>query len=257
MKTGVNEDILKKFRVLLDKAVGYDTLRSFCDKCEVNPIYVENFLDGKNPNVPNKRLLTKIAQNSQGRVIYEELSNLFYIEDETSKEDMDLTAIRKGDILWVDLGVSEGSEQAGLRPTVCIQNNLGNRYSPTIIVASITSQISKAKLPTHVEIKKELGLSKDSVVLLEQIRTVDKKAKIKGYIGHCDIETMKRINYALKISLGMDTWIDEMVMFSEQHDNEDNNKDEHDLISSFLKLMPQAKESFFNIFKKNKKIIKA
>ena len=96
-----------------------------------------------------------------------------------------------------------GSEQGGIRPVIILQNDIGNKYSPTIIIAAITSQINKAKLPTHVEISsEEYGLNKDSVVLLEQIRTLDKK-RLKEKIGHMTDGDMKKVDTALLISVGL------------------------------------------------------
>jgi mRNA interferase MazF len=113
------------------------------------------------------------------------------------------TVVKRGDIFYADLSPVIGSEQGGIRPVVIIQNDLGNRYSPTVIVAAITSQINKAKLPTHVEISSEVyGLNKDSVILLEQIRTVDKK-RLREKIGHITDEDMKKVMEALVISMGL------------------------------------------------------
>lgn len=111
--------------------------------------------------------------------------------------------VRRGDIFYADLSPVIGSEQGGVRPVLVIQNDIGNKYSPTVIVAAITSQINKAKLPTHIEILSEdYGLSKDSVILLEQVRTVDKK-RLKEKIGRLDDEQMDLVNDALIISLGL------------------------------------------------------
>ena len=109
--------------------------------------------------------------------------------------------VKRGDIFYADLSPVVGSEQGGIRPVIIIQNDIGNRYSPTVIVAAITSQINKAKLPTHVEISsEEYGLNRDSVVLLEQIRTLDKK-RLKEKIGHMTEDDMKKVNKSLLISL--------------------------------------------------------
>ncbi len=111
--------------------------------------------------------------------------------------------IRRGDIFYADLSPVVGSEQGGIRPVLVVQNDIGNKFSPTIIVAAITSQINKAKLPTHIEINaQEYGLQKDSVILLEQVRTIDKK-RIKEQIGHLDDKLMEQVNEALYISLGL------------------------------------------------------
>jgi len=111
--------------------------------------------------------------------------------------------IKRGDIFYADLSPVVGSEQGGIRPVIIIQNDVGNRYSPTVIVLAITSQINKAKLPTHVEISsEEYGLNKDSVVLLEQVRTLDKR-RLKEKIGHMTDEDMIKVDVALKISLDL------------------------------------------------------
>ncbi|HEY5561883.1 MAG TPA: type II toxin-antitoxin system PemK/MazF family toxin [Clostridiaceae bacterium] len=114
-----------------------------------------------------------------------------------------MTVVKRGDIFYADLSPVVGSEQGGVRPVIIVQNDVGNKYSPTIIVAAITSQINKAKLPTHVEISsEEYGLNKDSVVLLEQIRTLDKK-RLKDKIGHMTESDMKKVDDALLISIGV------------------------------------------------------
>lgn len=111
--------------------------------------------------------------------------------------------VKRGDIFYADLSPVVGSEQGGIRPVLVIQNDIGNKYSPTIIVAAITSQINKAKLPTHVEISApEYGLPKDSVVLLEQVRTIDKK-RLREKIGRFNDEMMAKVDECLKISLGL------------------------------------------------------
>lgn len=111
--------------------------------------------------------------------------------------------VKRGDIYYADLSPVIGSEQGGIRPVLILQNDTGNKYSPTVIIAAITSRINKAKLPTHVEISsEEYGLSKDSVILLEQVRTIDKR-RLKDKIGHISDELMEQVNNGLKISLGL------------------------------------------------------
>ena len=111
--------------------------------------------------------------------------------------------IKRGDIYYADLSPVIGSEQGGVRPVLIVQNDIGNKYSPTVIAAAITSQINKAKLPTHIEISaQDYGLQKDSVILLEQIRTIDKK-RLREKIGHLDDELMEKVNEALSISFGL------------------------------------------------------
>ena len=109
--------------------------------------------------------------------------------------------IKRGEIYFADLSPVVGSEQGGVRPVLVIQNDIGNKYSPTVIAAAITSQMSKTKLPTHIELEHTYGLPKDSVVLLEQIRTIDKK-RLKEKICELSSFKMAEINEALLISLG-------------------------------------------------------
>ena len=111
--------------------------------------------------------------------------------------------IRRGDIYYADLSPVVGSEQGGIRPVLIVQNNVGNRFSPTVIAAAITSQQSKANLPTHIPLHADSsGLTKDSVVLLEQVRTIDKK-RLKEKMGTVDENSMNEINNAISISFGL------------------------------------------------------
>ncbi len=112
-------------------------------------------------------------------------------------------SIKRGDVYYADLNPVVGSEQGGIRPVLVIQNDIGNKYSPTVIVAAITSKIDKAKLPTHVEIKaKDSNLEKDSVILLEQIRTIDKR-RLQRQVTHLEQDIIDRVNEALEVSLGL------------------------------------------------------
>lgn len=111
--------------------------------------------------------------------------------------------VKRGEVYFADLSPVVGSEQGGVRPVLVIQNNIGNRFSPTVIVAAITAQIQKAKLPTHVEIEAEkYGFERDSVILLEQIRTIDKQ-RLTDKITQLDEQMMDKINDALEISVGL------------------------------------------------------
>ncbi|MDY2590533.1 MAG: type II toxin-antitoxin system PemK/MazF family toxin [Agathobacter sp.] len=113
--------------------------------------------------------------------------------------------IQRGDIYYADLRPVVGSEQGGIRPVLIIQNDVGNRHSPTVICAAITSQMHKAKLPTHVELSgRQYDLAKDSVVLLEQLRTIDKK-RLKDKVCHLDNNILLKIDKALEISLELYT----------------------------------------------------
>lgn len=111
--------------------------------------------------------------------------------------------VKRGDVFYADLSPVVGSEQGGRRPVLVVQNNIGNHFSPTVIVAAITAQIAKPKMPTHVRLAaNQAGLDKDSVCLLEQVRTIDKK-RLNRYQGHVSKKTMAKINAALEVSLGL------------------------------------------------------
>lgn len=111
--------------------------------------------------------------------------------------------IRRGDIYYADLSPVVGSEQGGVRPVLIVQNDTGNKYSPTVIAAAITSQINKARLPTHIELSAmEFGLSKNSVILLEQVRTID-KTRLKEKMGHLGEDLMAKVNEAISVSFGL------------------------------------------------------
>ena len=113
--------------------------------------------------------------------------------------------MKRGDIFYADLRPVIGSEQGGVRPVLIIQNDIGNRHSPTIICAAITSKLNKAKLPTHIELSREkYDMEKDSVILLEQLRTIDKK-RLKDKVCHLDSNIMKKVDHALLISLDLVT----------------------------------------------------
>ena len=110
--------------------------------------------------------------------------------------------IKRGELYYADLSPVIGSEQGGVRPVLVVQNDVGNKYSPTVIAAAVTSKLCKARLPTHIELcAAKYGLTKDSVILLEQIRTLDKR-RLKERIGAINVDEMRRVDVALKISLG-------------------------------------------------------
>lgn len=111
--------------------------------------------------------------------------------------------VKRGELYYADLSPVVGSEQGGVRPVLVVQNDTGNKYSPTVIAAAVTSKIHKARLPTHIELPQAFGLQKDSVILLEQIRTIDKK-RLMSRIGELPPATMSRVNRAILISLGFE-----------------------------------------------------
>lgn len=112
-------------------------------------------------------------------------------------------SVKRGDIYYADLSPVVGSEQGGLRPVLIIQNDVGNKYSPTVIAAAITSRLGKTRLPTHIDIyADQVGLAKDSVILLEQVRTLDKR-RLKEKMGHLDEGLMTEVNNAIAVSFGL------------------------------------------------------
>ena len=129
--------------------------------------------------------------------------------------------VKRGDIYYADLSPVVGSEQGGLRPVLIIQNDVGNRYSPTVIAAAITSRLSKAKLPTHIDVARSatvdsesLGLARDSVILLEQIRTLDKR-RLREKMGHLDESLMKQVNDAISVSFGLTSPAEHTPLYAE------------------------------------------
>ena len=111
--------------------------------------------------------------------------------------------IKRGDIYYADLSPVVGSEQGGVRPVLIVQNDVGNKYSPTVIAAAITSRTDKSKLPTHIDVfADKFGLEKNSVILLEQIRTLDKK-RLREKMGHLDESVMDKVNSAISVSFGL------------------------------------------------------
>ena len=119
-------------------------------------------------------------------------------------QEKNAMSVKRGEIYYADLSPVVGSEQGGIRPVLIVQNDVGNRHSPTVIAAAITSQRDKTRLPTHIEVKADkCGLAKDSIVLLEQIRTIDKK-RLKDKMGELDLRSMNKVNTALSISFGLE-----------------------------------------------------
>lgn len=114
-----------------------------------------------------------------------------------------MSTVRRGDIFYADLSPVVGSEQGGMRPVLIVQNDTGNKHSPTVIAAAITSQVGKARLPTHIELSgQSCGLSRDSVILLEQIRTID-KSRLREKMGRLDDPLMNEVDNAIAVSFGL------------------------------------------------------
>lgn len=150
--------------------------------------------------------MTLESYNRTGKNIFGiELSFFGNTVSRKKKMERGTMVIRRGDIFYADLRPVVGSEQGGVRPVLIIQNDVGNKHSPTVICAAITSKMNKAKLPTHVEIAaNSYDIMRDSVILLEQVRTID-KARLKEKVCHLDREELERIDKALCVSLALDT----------------------------------------------------
>ena len=135
--------------------------------------------------------------------------------------------VKRGDIYYADLSPVIGSEQGGMRPVLIVQNDVGNKFSPTVIAAAITSKVGKTKLPTHIDVLKgaqgcmEMGLARDSVILLEQIRTLDKR-RLKERMGHLEDNVMQKVNSALYVSFGL----------APGNDTVESNTDETDTVTT-------------------------
>ena len=138
-----------------------------------------------------------------GNTLYRSKPQFTYTVNEQvlHKRRKSMITVKRGELYYADLSPVVGSEQGGIRPVLVVQNDIGNKYSPTISAAAVTSKIGKARLPTHIELPSAYGLAKDSVILLEQIRTLDKR-RLKERIGELPPQTMSRVNRAILISLG-------------------------------------------------------
>ena len=145
------------------------------------------------------------TQEKDGNTLFNRIGNIrlttgFFLKTGKNRS-VNCVVIKRGDIFYADLRPVVGSEQGGIRPVLIIQNNVGNRHSPTVICAAITSKMNKAKLPTHIEIDAGIyGIEKDSVILLEQLRTIDKR-RLKDKVCHLDDMMLDKVNHALEISL--------------------------------------------------------
>lgn len=142
-----------------------------------------------------------VKKNGQNISIEKNKTNAMTSNKTIQRSVMDVT-VKRGEIYYADLSPVVGSEQGGLRPVLIVQNDVGNKFSPTVIAAAITSQKEKSRLPTHIELEIGCGLAKDSVVLLEQIRTIDKK-RLKEKMGKVGDDSMTQINQALSVSFGL------------------------------------------------------
>jgi mRNA interferase MazF len=202
-----------KLKEIFEKCRGYDTINEYLDKCSI----ISEFRKTLSTNYPeyfylDKLTIQKLVTNAPSYLDKEQLTEeLFLLTEYVNKT----TEILRGQIYWVDFGKGIGSEQSDHRPALVVQNNIGNKKSSTIVVIAITTNTQKAYLPVHVliELIENTGLSSDSVVLAEQVRTVDKK-RVGDYIGECPYYLMQKINKAIKIELDLYKEVD-IVEFTE------------------------------------------
>lgn len=211
----------KQLQNIINECKGWKTTNEFLRLASINPIDFQMNLDLRNDSfkldkITIQKIITNIDKNINKVKIEQQLFELADITADNRKLE-----ITRGQIYWVDFGNGIGSEQQNIRPALVIQNNIGNKFSPTIVVVAITSKITKANLPTHVIVEKfeELGLSDLSIVLTEQVRTVDKK-RVTGYIGECPYYLMKKIEKAIKIEIDLYKEVDItnfVELFSEKY----------------------------------------
>ena len=199
---------LEQFKKLLDRAKGYNTITNFLDSCNVDPVYIGRLFTRKTFNFPDEESLKTMATKSQNRVTYNELMRVCGHTLNSFKPKSTIE-YRRGDIFWINLGEGIGSEQAGRRPCVVIQNETGNKFSPLLQIASITTKIKNPSFSLHVILNQEDGLREESMVLMEQQRSID-KLRVEGYIGHVTAEKMRKIDKAYKISGGVFNIFDEI-----------------------------------------------
>lgn len=179
----------KKLLEIVKRIQGNNTITEVAEKCYINPTTFQNILLSKTKEKLSLEQIQRIWNVYEYKFSLNELLQVFNYNNR-------LDIIVRGEIYWVDFGDGKGSVQGGIRPIVAISNDRGNKSSTTINVAPITSR-SKAKIPSHVEIK-GCGLEKESIILVEQTRTVN-KSDLKGFIGYCDVDTLNQLNKAINI----------------------------------------------------------
>jgi mRNA interferase MazF len=213
-----------KLKEIINKCKGIYTINQFLDMCSINPVIFRNTLNENTDYFGlDKVTIQKILTNTDNSLNKTDVENDLYSLIETKDKSLYIT---RGQIYWVDFGNDGvGSEQKYTRPALVMQNNIGNKNAPTVVVVAVTSNINKTKLPVHVLIEnlENCGLSEDSIVLTEQIKTVD-KSRVKGYIGECPYGLMRKIDRAFKIEYGVYNPID-IRKFVEQFSNDINASD--------------------------------
>jgi mRNA interferase MazF len=180
----------KRLLNVLEKIQGNQTIMEVAEKCYIRPTTLQNILLEKTKNKLSLEEIQRIWGNYEYKFSLNELLQIFNYNNRTD-------IIVRGEIYWVDFGEGKGSIQGGIRPAVITCNNMNNKFCPTINVAPITSSINKKNIPSHVQIE-GCGLDKPSTILIEQTRTVN-KTDLKGFIGYCDIDTLNKLDNAIKI----------------------------------------------------------
>ena len=191
-------------------AVGYDSVGQFAGKCKmVDAKMLADMMKGNINELPNRKLLRKIADNSEGRITYKTLYDICGYKESDPEEDKgwkDWTP-KRGQVYMIDLGYNLDCEQSGVRPALVIQNDVGNKYSPTTVICPLSSRCKGMTNRIHVKIPKELGVERESYVLTEQIRVVSKRRffynDIPWHVTTLPEFKMKEIQYALEFELGL------------------------------------------------------
>lgn len=239
----MDKEKLQELKKLIYRATGEGrTVREFYQVVGVDPLYMDRLFKDMENNFPHPAILKGIAINSQDKTVTYEMLTRCCGYDLRDLIGIDLSNIRRGQIYYADLGNDiVGSEQGKMRPVMILQNDVGNKYSPTVIVAVITSQLKNLNMPTHVVLGQHNGLDKLSMVSLEQIRTVDKK-RLKEYIGTISKEDMKKIDKAIEISMGVYSKTDELIDTLENINEEEASKE----VSIFKKLLRYLTKRLIN-----------
>ncbi len=215
IKEKINMDkVRKELSFAVTKAVGYNSVGEFSQKCRiVNAKMIVSLIEGDFVGLPDRKLLRKIADNSQGRVTYKLLYDICGYSENDPEEDKTWRewTPKRGEVYFCDLGYNLDCEQSGSRPVLVIQNDIGNKYSPTVVVIPISTANKKMSNKIHVFVPKEYGLDRDSYILTEQIRVVSKRRffcnSVPWKLTELPGDKIKEVQNALEFELGMNPLI--------------------------------------------------
>jgi mRNA interferase MazF len=210
--------IKKELSFITTKAIGYNSIGEFAQKCKVfDSKMIANLMSGNFNELPDRKLLRKIANNSEGRITHRMLYDICGYKETDPEEDKSWRewVPKRGEIVMCDFGYNLDCEQSGIRPALVIQNDVGNRYSPTVVVIPLSSKSKNMSNKIHIKVSKEYGLERDSYILTEQIKVVSKRGffynSVPWVITKLPEEKMKDVQTALEFELGF-----EPLMFNEK-----------------------------------------